>query len=49
MQVDLAALAQGEVEEAQGAATAVPEANVELVAPHRDRIGAYVGLAMFGL
>lgn len=49
MQVDLTALAQGEVQEAQGTGAAVPEANVELVAPHRDRIGEYVGLAMFGL
>lgn len=48
-QVNLAALAQGEVEESGGAAQAVPEANVELVTPHLDRIGDYVGLAMFGL
>ena len=49
MQVDLAALAQGEVQEARGSNAPAPEANVELVAPHRDRIGEYVGLAMFGL
>lgn len=49
LQVDLAALAQGEVEEARTSNEPVPEANVELVSPHRDRIGEYVGLAMFGL
>ncbi|MFA5552018.1 MAG: hypothetical protein WDA03_10420 [Trueperaceae bacterium] len=48
-QVNLAALAQGEVEESGGSAQSVPEANVELVAPHLDHIGEYVGLAMFGL
>lgn len=49
MQVDLAALAQGEVEEARDNMQAAPEANVELVTPYLDRIGEYVGLAMFGL
>lgn len=49
-QVDLSALAQGEVEErVRTAGATVPAANVELVAPYTDRIGEYVGLAMFGL
>jgi hypothetical protein len=49
MQVNLAALAQGEVQEARESSQAVPEANVELVQPHLERIGEYLGLAMFGL
>ena len=49
-QINLAALAEGNVQEqaAQGVAN-VPERNVELVAPFSERIGEYVGLAMFGL
>lgn len=49
-QVNLTALAQGNLEE-QGSQRIlnVPEHNVELVAPFADRIGEYVGLAMFGL
>lgn len=49
-QVNLTALAQGNLEE-QGSQRIlnVPEQNVELVAPFADRIGEYVGLAMFGL
>lgn len=49
MQVNLAALAQGEVQEANSNVPTAPEANVELVTPHLERIGDYVGLAMFGL
>lgn len=48
-QVNLAALAQGEVEEAARSGQPVPRTNVELVTPHLERIGEYVGLAMFGL
>lgn len=49
MEVNLAALAQGEVQEARGSSRTVPEANVELVEPHLERIGEYIGLAVFGL
>ncbi|SRR5690554_214278 len=49
MQVNLTALAQGEVQEAARSSQPVPETNVELVTPHLERIGDYVGLAMFGL
>lgn len=49
-QLDLAALATGEVEETQsGNSVDVPPANLELVAPHSEQLGEYLILAAFGL
>jgi hypothetical protein len=48
-QINLAALAEGRISEARAATGAPPTANVDLIAPHAERVTEYAVLAAFGL